>query len=107
MLMRTSRELGKRESLSLCVSVSEGKCSTNFLFVRLFIFFVCVCCSRLWFCMHVKLCLLCVCVDRASSPIYSVVEFATREDMLRAVDKYDGYEINGKKIRLIDVRSPS
>ena len=39
--------------------------------------------------------------------LYSVVEFATREDMLRAVDKYDGYEINGKKIRLIDVRSPS
>jgi hypothetical protein len=23
--------------------------------------------------------------------------------MLRALDKYDGYDINGKKIRLIDV----
>ena len=56
----------------------------------------------LWFCMH-KLCLLCVCVDPFLL-LYSVVEFATREDMLRAVDKYDGYEINGKKIRLVDVR---
>jgi len=31
-----------------------------------------------------------------------VIEFATRRDMERAFDKYDGYEMNGRKIKLID-----
>ena len=28
------------------------------------------------------------------------VEFASRRDMERAIDKYDGYELNGRKIKV-------
>ena len=29
------------------------------------------------------------------------VEFASRRDMERAIDKYDGYELNGRKIKVV------
>lgn len=36
-----------------------------------------------------------------------VVEFQTRKDMERAIDKYDGHEMNGREIKMIDDSSRS
>jgi len=35
------------------------------------------------------------------------IEFASRDDMRRALDKLDGTEINGRKIKLIEAGIPS
>jgi hypothetical protein len=38
---------------------------------------------------------------------FSVVDCATESDMLRALEKLDGMDINGKKIRLVEERGGS
>ena len=35
---------------------------------------------------------------------YSVVEFSSYNDMKRAIEKLDGTEINGRKIKMIEER---
>lgn len=38
---------------------------------------------------------------------FSVVEFATHSDMRAAIEKLDGTELNGRRIRLIEARRGS
>ena len=38
---------------------------------------------------------------------YSVVEYASRDDMKNALRKLDGTELNGRKLRLIEERVSS
>lgn len=44
----------------------------------------------------------CRLVSSAFCPSFRVVCFATREDLERALDKLQGEDVNGRKLKLID-----
>ena len=39
--------------------------------------------------------------------VYSVVEYASREDLKKALRKLDGADLNGRRVRLIEERPGS